>query len=65
MARHRDFHNIDTEDFDEGDYGSSFSSYTDEVALSRSVEQEYIFRRGGTTPKMSQFHAKNKIYSNF
>lgn len=63
MARHRDFHNIDTEDFDEGDYGSSFSSYTDEVALSRSVEQEYIFRRGGTTPKMSQFLGRTNSVS--
>ncbi len=58
MARHRDFHNMDTEDYDEADYGSSFSSYTDEVQLSRSIEQEYMFRRGGNTPKMSQFFGR-------
>ena len=44
MARHRDFHNMDTEDFEEdGDYSSSFaSSFNDEVSLSKSVEKEYI-----------------------
>lgn len=63
MSRHRDFHNMDTEDYEEGDYGSSFSSYTEEVSLSRSVEQEYMFRRGGNTPKMSQFFGRTNSVS--
>ena len=65
MSRHRDFHNMDTDDYDEEEaYGSSFaSSYTDEVALSKSVEQEYMFRRGGNTPKLTQFFGRTNSVS--
>ena len=68
MARHRDFHNMDTtEDFDEdGDYSSSFaSSFNDEVSLSKSVEKEYMFHRGGSTPKLKHmiFGRTNSVSS--
>ena len=33
-----DFHNMDCDDYVEDDFGSSVSSYTDEVQLSRSME---------------------------
>lgn len=54
---------MDHDDYDEADYGSSFSSYTDEMPLSRSMEQEYMFRRGGSTPKMSQFFGRTNSVS--
>ena len=67
MARHRDFHNMDTEDFEEdGDYSSSFaSSFNDEVSLSKSVEKEYMFHRGGSTPKLKHmiFGRTNSVSS--
>ena len=64
MSRHRDFHNMDHDDYDdEPDYGSSVSSYTDEMPLSRSMENEFMFRRGGNTPKMSQFFGRTNSVS--
>ena len=62
MSRHRDFHNMDHDDFADDDYGSSVSSYTDEVALSRSMEKEYMYRPG-STPKMSQFFGRTNSVS--
>ena len=65
MSRHRDFHNMDHDDYDdEPDYGSSVSgSYTDEMPLSRSMENDFMFRRGGNTPKMSQFFGRTNSVS--
>ena len=63
MSRHRDFHNMDHDDYAEDDYGSSVSSYTDEMPLSRSMENEFMFRRGGSTPKMSQFFGRTNSVS--
>jgi hypothetical protein len=66
MARHRDIRNLDTDEFEEPELGSSFgSSYTDEVSLSRSVEQEYMYRRNssGNTPRMSHFLGRTNSVS--
>ena len=64
MARHRDVRNLDADDFgdDDYDYGSSYgSSHVDEVELSKSMERDYIYRRGseggGHTPKIGYFVA--------
>merc|ERR1719415_343516 len=53
---------MDHDDFADDDYGSSVSSYTDEVALSRSMEKEYMYRPGNT-PKMSQFFGRTNSVS--
>ena len=65
MARHRDVRNLDADDFgdDDYDYGSSYgSSHVDEVELSKSLERDYMYRRGsdggGHTPKIGFFVAE-------
>ena len=58
-----DFHNMDHDEYVEDDLGSSVSSYTDEVQLSRSMEHEFMFRRGGNTPKMSHFFGRTNSVS--
>ena len=65
MSRHRNFQNAHHEDYDEDpEYNSSYaSSYTDEVALSRSLEQEYVFRRGGNTPKLNHYFGRTNSVS--
>ncbi len=64
MARHRDVRNIEADEYGEDDeYGTSYgSSYTDEIALSRSVEQQYMYK-GGSTPKMSHFFGRTNSVS--
>ena len=63
MARHRGVRNLEADDFDEDAYGTSYgSSYTDEVALSRSMEQQYMYKQGNT-PKMSHFFGRTNSVS--
>jgi len=54
---------MDHDEYVEDDLGSSVSSYTDEVQLSRSMENEFMFRRGGNTPKMSHFFGRTNSVS--
>jgi len=58
MSRHTYYRNIQDEDYEDEDYGSSFgSSYGSDHGLSKSLENQYMFQRdqSGHTPQFSNF----------